>query len=257
MGSNELKKRQRDMATPYKTLYSQDFGTQADRFGIRTSPDAFDGIMRNGFQPHFDHWRKHASEEQVSVIADTCRSLRVFASSKGPPTCYKDMFPRYRDEDIKPPKLAEFDKNMSNVPLGNLNSMSAEEKQRRANHDKAQEEMLAAAVRRNQDVRNGSTDFRSMRPPSLPAQDVRNDSEVRQLMKQGALSNSWKSSIKASYIADVHARGQANRYGSMPVLNAAERARLECAATPSKRILTPALMERSHSAPTLNMNTKL
>jgi len=216
---------------------------------VKTMPHAFDGIIKTSFQPHFERWRSNADEEKVRVVADACRTLRNFVTDKGPPTCYKDMFPRYNAEFIKPPKEITNVKNLSGVPLGNLYSGSNDEAI--ASHARLQEDLLATAIKKSHSVRGGEFGDKLTGSLCTYAPDPR-ASEKNFLQSSVAPANGWKSELKHSFSTEAHSSRQLLRYGARPTRKGAS-AWLECAATPTKRVLPAVMIERSQSAPALNM----
>jgi hypothetical protein len=226
------------------------FGSSDGQPGIRTTSHAFGGIVRKGFQPHLDQWWRKADENQVRVLADACRSLRVFVSTKGPPTAYKDHFPRYTDSEIQPSQPFDKQANLSNVPLGGLYDDTAAQRESRAKRSRDEVEAIAAALKHQAGVRDGKQD--QWKTPICCAPPPPKANNALTNMPPGhSDANGWRSESKSRYTNDVHSTRQKMRY-AVTLAQKGELAWKECAATPRKRaISTSVLNGRSLSAPTL------
>mmetsp|Transcript_89259 Transcript_89259/g.139713 ORF Transcript_89259/g.139713 Transcript_89259/m.139713 type:complete len:333 (+) Transcript_89259:47-1045(+) len=249
--SGEAAKRVKDLACATKSLYGHSFGSADGQPAKRTTSHAFDGIIRKSFQPHLESWWREADENQVRVLADTCRALRVFVSTQGAPTTYKDDFPRYIDARPSPP----FDKQAqaSSVPLGGLNDDTAYQKESRARRDRLEEDSLTSAIKLQTEARSGK--YAKWKTPICCAPPPANANNALACLKDGQSdANNWKSESRATYLNDVHSTRQKMRY-AVTLPQKGNLAWKECAATPRKRAIpTSVLNGRSLSAPMLAMN---
>jgi hypothetical protein len=229
--SPETKLKLQDIASSYRSSYNN--GHNGGQPGVRTHPNVFDGIIRNGFHPHLEAWKKQASEDQVRVLADACRSLRNFVTTKGPPTCYKEMFPQYDQVHIKPPPEKNNKKNLSCVPLGCIYAATSAEVEALAGRELAHRTMIADAFQREVDVLDGSA-LRPDRKHKFPGPSFAEPPQASaEMCLKGDMVDSihWRSEGKTAWNNDVHSFGNASRFCVVHPRRGATKLRLEgCAA---------------------------
>lgn len=246
--AEEVAKRSKELGCASKSDYGFAFHPKDGQPPVRTTSHAFDGIIRKSFQPHLERWWRKADENQVRVLAEACRSLRVFVTDEGPPTTYKYDFPQYIDARPSPP----FDKQaqLSTVPLGGLNDDTAHQKESRAKLDQFNQDSLLKAINIQSERIKGKQG--KWKTPICCAPPPPTNNNALACLKDGQSdANNWKSECKSSYLNDVHSMRQKMRY-DVKVPQKGAFMWKECAATPRKRVIpTSVLNGRSLSAPNL------
>lgn len=117
---------------------------------------AFDGIIQKAYQPDFDRWREQASDGQVRLFAETCRSLKFFNSSKLAASSYHATYKPFPGHVAKIPPDKDNARNASNVPLGGIYGTSDREAQNKAAKRMEHAQRLASAVERQGDWMRGT-----------------------------------------------------------------------------------------------------
>jgi len=116
---------------------------------------AFDGIVRKTYKPEFDRWRAQASDAQVRLLADTCRSLKFFNSDKLASTTYHGTFKSFPGHVAKLVPEKDNARNASKVPLGSIYGVSEKEKQNAAMRQVEHAQRLDTALKRQDDWLRG------------------------------------------------------------------------------------------------------
>lgn len=256
INSTETRGKLKEMSSAWRTNYTWQCdqtptGTDAPP-GIRTHPFVFDGLVRSSFKPHFDRWASQANESKVKVIADACRSMRNFNKPPEPPTCYKEMFPKYPAQFCQPPPDRNNKKNLSCVPLGMIYAASSIEKECLARRDQLFRDELAAARKREADVLDGTALRPDKRMAFSTVTFVPPDQSTAADCFKGdcAPSNEWKGEIKSVHNDAVHSKRQGLKFGVIHVKRGVTKLALEgCAGDHRRR---PGLSKLSQSAPSLS-----
>lgn len=221
---------------------------------VRTSDFAFDGIIRKGFHPHLQRWRQQADEAQVRVLADACRGLRNFITSKGPPTTYQEQFVKYTGVPGGPDPSVSRKTNISLVPIGAAGHSTEKEKEALVTREAAFRDGMIAAVKRQEEIRSGHALKLENRPYiEICSFAVVDEASAQQCLKPD-LCPKWGSELKAKHNNDVHNKRQKNRLGITTTRRGENKLRLEgCAADLPRR---PRYMEGgqrlSQSSPDLS-----
>jgi len=130
-------------------------GGEVGRKGINKK-EVFDGIVKRGYKQEFDNWKECASENQVRVLADTCRVLRYMNAAEKPPTAYCELFSDYPDH--KP--FVQVGGNASNsstaVPIGSIYKRSEKDADMEKSLWEAHDKTILAATRRQSDWKDGT-----------------------------------------------------------------------------------------------------
>eukprot|EP00927_Polykrikos_kofoidii_P060792 TRINITY_DN55702_c0_g1_i1.p1 TRINITY_DN55702_c0_g1~~TRINITY_DN55702_c0_g1_i1.p1 ORF type:complete len:364 (+),score=72.11 TRINITY_DN55702_c0_g1_i1:157-1248(+) len=178
--------------------------------------NAFDGL-RADYRPTFDDWKKSASESQLRVFAETCRSLRYFNSPGLHTTTYSAEFPVYKNMADARCKLPQKDLTVSNVPLGNIGKTSEADKKAFQARQNVHEEQIAEARRRAKAVHDGTAlrpENRMIITGSFSAEmKVPKGQTVGQEQGAPAQSRDWKAISRTSWNGDVHSKTQVARHG--------------------------------------------
>jgi len=251
VNSDATKAKTMNLASSAKSDYVNNFAGDG-RTALKTHGAVFDGIVKNGFQPHLDKWRDTADESKVRVLADACRSLRNFTTSKGPPTCYMHMFPDYGSSNFRAPPERNNKQNMSAVPLGMIYNASCSEKAALKGRDKIWRDTLTAAYSREGEILSGAA-FKNKPHWSLCTfPDVPGGSTDQCLSYQKITSRDWKSEGRSGWNDAVHSKVAGLKFGLTHVKRGETKLRLEgCAGDRGKR--DPRRM--SQSTPALSKST--
>lgn len=257
MHSDATKARLREVAGSWRSTYL-DQCVGDGKPARRTGDLPFDGIVRKGFKPYLDKWRQQTDESKVNAFADACRSLRVFVTSKGPPTCYKEDFPRYADAHIKPPVDNRDQKNLSCVPMGCIGHFTSMEQEAKKARDHTFRDMIAAAYKREEDILNGDA-FKNKQHLKCCFFPPAPEASAEQCLKGGmAFSRDWKSEGKNAWNNDVHSKRSAMRYGITHSKRGATKLALEGCAAELKSFKRQSLQggqRASHSMPSLSSSS--
>lgn len=217
--SEESKAKLKRMANSGMSNYGQQC---AEITAVSTGKDVnrigslpFNGIIRNGFQPHLERWRENADEAKVRVLADACRGLHFFITDKGAPTQYKDDFIHHKATGGPTDFSSEMaDKNVSCVPMGCIGATTSQERQATELRAQKFREMLATAKGREQDILSGAA-FKTKIKMDLCSYPGIPEASADQCLKSGlAPTREWRSQGKATHNNDVHSRGAQLKFGS-------------------------------------------
>lgn len=103
-----------DMKSSYEHFHSP-----SGKHNIGNTPNqAFDGIIRNDMRETVHKWRDGAQEDQVRLLADTCRSLRSMQSGKS--SEYSGSFMLHGPEALNSSSVRSNSRNLSSVPIGSV-----------------------------------------------------------------------------------------------------------------------------------------
>lgn len=251
MNADSTKAKFKELSSCWKSSYSH----LSDGCGIpgpaRTHPVAFDGIVKKGFLPHFEHWRSQADDAKVAVFADACRSLRNFTTDKGQPTCYGEMFSRPDQKDIRPPPVKNNKKNLA--VMTKLHATTSE-KQALATRDQGFRDTITAAYRREKDILDGT----ALLPHNRLAMSLCTFSGVPEANTEACMkadmikSHEWRSEGTVAWNSGVHNSTQGARHGISQQKRGTVKLRLEgCAADTQRRPLAGA-QHGSRSSPSLS-----
>lgn len=250
MHTEQTRGKIRDMASAWKSNYAHQCNGDAPIPSKATSC-AFDGIVRNGFQPHFEQWRNQADASKVDVFAEACRSLRNFTTSQEKSSCYRDMFPRYNDADIRPPPDRNNKKSFSVMTVLNPTKGEVEALKTR---DRTWRDTIAAAWKREKEVLDGSALLpQNKMKMSLCAFPVPPEASTEQCLKASNIKSvEWRSEGKVAWNNDVHSTVQGGRMGLSRTRRGEMKLKLEgCAADTQRRPLAGG-HQGSQSSPTLS-----
>lgn len=183
----------------------------------KTRAIAFDGdsIIRKGYRQAFDQWKDQATEGEVRVLAETCRSLRFFNAPERAPTSYHETFCGFPGHTAHLPPAKTNARNVSAVPLGSIYAPS--EKEALMERQEAHEQNLAAATKRQADWRGGTAI--SVAPGRLA---VYGEPPTATLKKNLTSDNRvYKSSSRESWNNDVHSKMAIAKHGHSQVVTGA------------------------------------
>lgn len=257
MHTEQTRSKIQDIASAWKSNYShQCNGPSGASLGPAPSKihgeHIFDGIVRNGFQPHFDRWRSQADESKIAVFAEACRSLKVFQrdTSGGQPSCYREMYAPPKDTEIHPPPVKN---NVKNLSVMTIYKPTKGEKAALAVRDQAFRDMLVKARGREKDVLDGiATHPRNRMRMSLCSYPGVPEATSEQCLKPDLIkSRDWKSDLKHNLSNDVHNPSQRTRLGAPVLPRGVTKLKLEGCAADVKRRPFASGHHGSHSSPSL------
>jgi hypothetical protein len=227
-GSSSLSRRQnsqarlRDMGT-LRTAYSDTHGELGLQVGgsppkAKTPKHAFKDMIKSRVKPVFEEWKEGASDSQVRVLADTCRSLRWLSAEAKAPTTYSNVHADFPNHKTKPPPEKDNSRNVSvGVPLGSIYKQSEQEalvaKMAMVTH----QERLAAATRQQAEWRDGTRTMRAASPEGGAEMSHTYStpplSTMKTNMQEVCKSVRHKSLAQESWPTSVHSSIQVKRHG--------------------------------------------
>jgi hypothetical protein len=196
-----------NMTSTYNSSFSAG-GIQVSKHP-RAHSNAFTGFA-DGFRQSLEDWKHTAPEAQVKTLADTGRAIQYFSKSDASLTTYGDKFPRYSSADMKDARfnLPDKDRAVSNVPIGNLGSVSESEKTAKEARDQLYEAQIQVARNREKAILNGTLTNLDQRTQMVGSfSGIIEPGKAPELgVDQGvpAPSREWKALSRASYNPEVH-----------------------------------------------------
>lgn len=238
LNSEDTRAKTRDMSSAFRSQYKNQYG-QDTAHAIRTHDHCFEGLVKKGFQPHFERWRSQADEEKVKVFADACRSLRNFVKPSLAPTCYKEMFTKHSLDEVQVPEENTNKSAWSGcMPLGSIYNVSSKETEALEGRNKIHREVLRAAVQREKDVLSGHAMNPANRMPmSLCTFPKPAEASAEQCFKGGmANSAEWRSEGKTAWNNEVHSKTNGVKFAVVTTKRGSMKLKLEgCVADVRKR----------------------
>lgn len=207
------------MKTDFQTSY-ENFFSPSGKFVGKTPDLAFEGVLRNDYKDEFSKWRKDAQEDQVRVLADTCRSLRwVAAQQAGVSSEYLVQFPQHSEDAGEAPSPRKNARNLSRVPLGSI--YASPETSTFLNREFELTTKLSDTLARQTNLRQGRFQNQGEKiamgvciyrnPGPLVAGT---DEPCSGCMDHGVSSNTWKSESRTAWQGDLHSKKQAQRHSN-------------------------------------------
>eukprot|EP00929_Paragymnodinium_shiwhaense_P114998 TRINITY_DN83574_c0_g1_i1.p1 TRINITY_DN83574_c0_g1~~TRINITY_DN83574_c0_g1_i1.p1 ORF type:complete len:375 (-),score=91.20 TRINITY_DN83574_c0_g1_i1:93-1217(-) len=173
--------------------------------------------LRDEYRTSFDDWKTSAPDSQLRVFAETCRTLRFFNSPGLHSTTYLTDFPRYENMDEARCKLPQKDMTVSNVPLGNLNGGSENERKVHQMRVEKHAADIDEARAREQGIFDGTLTAPEQRMKmSTTLVSAMNAEPTKATHQMGAEaiapSRDWKALARASWTTDVHSKTQVAKH---------------------------------------------
>jgi len=249
-----------DALSAMGTSYGNFFGSTPEPGGMfDTTAKAFDGVVRKRYQPDFDHWRESASENQVRVLADACRSLRYFNASGGPATSYNNTFANANEYKLSRPKDKENARNVSAVPLGSIYASDEEVQHLTREGRKAQHMATMQAAQRQVDMNRTLAGATLQEKPSMGTcifTEPPPDTAHATFEFSTAHPGNSKSASRVSWHGEVHSKIQVKRHAHSAI-KPGERAWQQCSAEAIFNLRDPALQHDGPPSPSKLVISKL
>lgn len=188
-----------------KSSYEQ-FHSPSGKHVTKTPDQAFDGVLRKEVRDSVHKWRSSAQEDQVRILADTCRSLRwVTTQHSGKSSEYGSRFMSPGSDVVNPPGARTNSRNLSSIPIGSIYATGDNSVFRQRQKDQAakmqeimnRQEQLRQGTLRNKSPKKarGICAYTGQGPPSAKADKC---------FQEVSSSGNHKSEARWAWHADIH-----------------------------------------------------
>eukprot|EP00746_Dinoflagellata_sp_MGD_P003088 gnl/MRDRNA2_/MRDRNA2_106016_c0_seq1.p1 gnl/MRDRNA2_/MRDRNA2_106016_c0~~gnl/MRDRNA2_/MRDRNA2_106016_c0_seq1.p1 ORF type:complete len:364 (+),score=61.45 gnl/MRDRNA2_/MRDRNA2_106016_c0_seq1:89-1180(+) len=207
-----------DMKTSYEHFHSP-----AGKHLGNIPNQAFDGIIRNEMRETVHKWRDGAQEDQVRLLADTCRSLRwISAQQSGKSSEYSGSFPLHGPEAANYPPLSSSarsnSRNLSSVPIGSVYAKGDRSAFQQRQKDQAAK--LKDIMNRQELLRQGAAAKKKSGMCVYPGQSSPNEkTTANKCFHEVSASGSsgiqnWRSEARWAWHPDLHTKEANQRHSN-------------------------------------------
>jgi hypothetical protein len=200
-------------STMFQTSYESCFSPHG-KYAGKTPDVAFEGLVRNEYKDCVRQWRERANEDQVRVLADTCRSLRwVSAQYAGSSTEHANKFIQHADEAHNTPSARVNARNVSRVPLGSIYAHTDDA----CYLDRQNTLIKKVNDLHQQQLSMTQGSFGITGKTAVGAciyADASKEAGCAGCMDEGMSSNNWKSESRAAWHGELHSKKQALKHSN-------------------------------------------